>query len=204
MAHIFFEKLENRRSTQSLYGGYITPYNEITAYYGISTTLYGISNPDPFPSIGYIPQWNSGYNPYMSYTPYSMWNTPFNEYTWTNPFSNFLGGIGNFFSPFLNSFRGFFGWQPSPWSVYSYPDYTYPGNIFPGDIRALYGISIDPVYPVPSYSPPNSTSWLLYGVSTPISVPGWPSDSYSPPLSPGLYMYAVGVPAGTSSAVFKI
>ena len=201
MPHIFFERLENRRSTQTLYGGYVAPYNSISAYYGVATTLYGISDPGTIPYTGYIPSWSTGYNPYtsfnpyMSYSPFSTWNTPFNQYSWTNPFSSFLGGIGSLFSPFLNSFRGLFGWQSPALPIYSYPGYTNPGTIFP-DIRALYGISVNPISPAPSYTPPSSTSWLLYGINVP--------SSYSPPQYTNLYMYGVDIPPESSQAVFKI
>ena len=214
MAHIFFERLENRRSTQSLYGGYITPYNEIATYYGVAVALYGISDPGTNPYTGFIPSWGTGYNsytsfnpymsfnpyttfnPYTSYSPFSSWNTPFSQYSWSNPFSSFLGGIGSLFSPFFNSFSGLFGWQSPTWSPYSYPGYTNPGNIFPGDIRALYGISVNPFSPTPSYTPPGSTAWLLYGINVP--------TSYSPPISTNFYAYAVGIPGECTSAVFKI
>ena len=167
MAHIFFEKLENRRSTQSLYSGYTPPYNEITAYYGVAVALYGISNPNPFPSTDYAPLWNlGGYYPYYN-PPISGWNKPFNQNTWTNPLSSLFGGISNLFSPFLNNFSGLYGWQsPITWPSYSYPGYN-PGNIFPNDMRPVYGISVDPNSSPTFYTPPLSPQWLLYGVSLP-------------------------------------
>ena len=195
MAHIFFERLENRRSTQSLYGGYTTPYNEIATYYGVAVALYGISNPNPYPSINYTPQWNLGgyypyYNPTTFYSPFSGWNMPFNQYSWTNPFSSLFGGISNIFSPFLNNFRGIFGWQSPTWPIYSYPGYTNPGSIFPGEIRALYAAPT-------SYTPPDySNPWLLYGIGIP--------SSYSTPSSGNFYAYAVGLPIETSRDGFKI
>lgn len=218
MPHIFFEKLENRRSTQSLYGGYTTPSNDFVGLYGAASAPYGISIPNPL-STGFIPSWSTGYNPYTSFNPYqsynpfsswntpfnqsytnpfSSWNTPFNQYSYTNPFPSFLGGIGSLFSPFLNNFRGLFGWPSPTLPINSYPGYTNPGNIFPGDIRALYGISVNPIPPTPytSYTPPDSGGWLLYGINLP--------TSYAPPTSTNLYLYGVDIPPGNSSAVFKI
>lgn len=152
--HIFFERLENRRSTQSLYAGY-TPSTSLGRLY------YGVSYPDTtpisypsYPSTGYFPSWGSNYNsfpaysPYPVYNPYSIWSNQFYQYPslWMNPFPNFFGGIGSFFSPFRNMFQGFFDWptsyrQLSPWTpiitppvytpqVFEPPSYTNPGGIF--------------------------------------------------------------------------
>jgi len=101
-------------------------------------------------------------------------------------------------TPFLNNFRGLFGWQSPTLPINSYPGYTNPGNIFPGDIRALYGISVNPISPPPytSYTPPDSGGWLLYGINLP--------TSYAPPTSTNLYMYGVDTPPANSQAVFKI
>jgi len=146
MAHVFFERLENRKSTQA-----ILPSLDIIAIYsaqipnpwgtGISfpttpTLLYGI-NPSPggyYPSNpivyygispspgGYYP-WSGGYygglfgGGYSPFSPYSSW------------------GFGNIFSPFMNFFGGLFGGGLFGGGFYPWGyNPTFP------DIRLLYGV----------------------------------------------------------------
>ena len=166
MAHIFFEKLEGRRNTQSIFSGYTIPDNTFQAYYGVAVALYGISDP-ALPTTGdYFPSWASwrgsgwGYNPYTPYIPYfppyPSWNTSFYNYNpynyymnpWGNPFSGLFGGFGNFFSPLWNSVRG----------LLSRPSYSLPYNL---------------AKPISYTSSPYSTIWngqepiLMYAVSIP-------------------------------------
>lgn len=162
MAHIFFEKLEERRSTQSFfpspgtlgsytswsapvaeyavsvptYGGY-SPYNPISnpAYvYGISIPggNYPVSNAFPFYGG------NIGYMPWGG----SSWGLfgsmyPYGGYS---PFSPLGGGsfwgFGGMFSPIFGLFGGLFGMNPySPWG--NNPNY----NVLYG-VQPVYGVQI--------------------------------------------------------------
>ncbi|MGA1875963.1 MAG: hypothetical protein ACMUIA_10180 [bacterium] len=178
MPHIFFERLENRRSTQSLYGGYspsgsggvlyygvLPPSNDTQTRYGIPVTYYGLGNPypSPFPSQGSLfPSWGSGWG-FYPYMPYNPWSNPFsfrsNPFiSWSNPFSALWGGIGSIFSPFRNLFGGFYRWQKPTSPIF-------PGDNFPGEIHLLYGIPANPpTLPTGSYSPPDTTAILPFPV----------------------------------------
>lgn len=127
MAHIFFERLETRRSTQSLYGGwggYSAPNQYMQGYYGIST--YYPDYTTPYPSSYYPSYYPSG-GYYPSYNPYPNWYNPYPS-SWMNPSPNFWGGMGNWFSPIWNTFQGWFGGQPSYWgpSQWQQPQYWGP------------------------------------------------------------------------------
>lgn len=169
MAHIFFERLEKRQSTQTLYpltGGntaiaiYSAPLPDSgwgsIGYYNPLTPqlLYGISPPSTYPSGGYFP-WSSGLFGMSGYSPYS----PFSS--WTNPFFSYNSwnswGSGGSFSPIWNYLGGLFGGS-FPWSWGGSWGGSYPGI---PDIRLLYGI------PSPIQPPTNITTF--YGVGTPIS-----------------------------------
>ncbi|MEW6381295.1 MAG: hypothetical protein AB1611_17055 [bacterium] len=202
MAHIFFERLENRQSTQSLYAGYGIPATTPRLYYGIQTTdtatYYGVGvqttsqyNPLLYPSFGSYPWggWSSwgygyGYNPYgfgsySLFNPIALWNNPFTPYAspWANPFSNLWGGISNLFSPLWNIFGGLFGWQSSPWSGYP----VSPGSYTP-----------DPGGAVAIYAAPISGPIALYAIDLPST-----STSYSPPGSTVWALYGISQPVSS-------
>lgn len=118
MAHVFFEKLENRKSTQVLWAGYSAPSNYYSAYYGNPTTinqdyysyLSAINTYNAAPLLYYkdyfpwdMPNYASGY--YHPYIPYPYWYNTFSSY----PQCNFLSETGNLFSPVWNLFQGWFG-----------------------------------------------------------------------------------------------
>ena len=171
MAHIFFEQLENRRTTQSLYTGYTIRDHEFHPDYGVFYPLPEESTPiyEPISPIGYYIR-GPVYNPIRPYNPYSpIWNDPLGSYSvpWIDT-SNIFGGIGGFIFPFWNNFRTIFRWEPTPIKdlLPKYPD---PENITP-IYQPMYGISFDPISPTiefTSYSPPNSNIQFLYGVDTP-------------------------------------
>ena len=161
MAHIFFERLEKRQSTQTLlpswggdtliqpvygiqvpgdtgWGNIGYPSNPI----GGNVLLYGISPPySPYtPPTGGLFPWTGGlfgmFGGYSSYTPYSQWTTPFNNYNNWNSW-----GSGGFFSPIWDFMGGLFG-GGFPWT------WRNTNPVVP-DFRVLYGIFPDPVQPNP-------------------------------------------------------
>ncbi|MGA1864875.1 MAG: hypothetical protein ACMUHX_07420 [bacterium] len=169
MAHIFFERLEKRRSTQSLVPAF-WGNNSIQPVYGVQIAPdtntqqffpeYGISlpnSPTTYFTGGYFP-WGGGLfgmSGYSSpYNPFSSWTTPSYSYS---PWNSW--GQGSFFSPIRDFFGGLFGGQ-FPWSWQN----NYPG--FP-DNRLLYGISPQPLYgiSVPTTTIPDIVTY--YGVSIP-------------------------------------
>ena len=188
MPHIFFENLESRRSTQTLYGGYspsgssgvlyygiLPPSNNIQPLYGAPVTYYGISDPYPSPS-SLFPSWGSGwgFNPYMPYNTWSSpwsssWSSPWSNSwsnpwdSWSNPFSGFWGGIANIFSPLQNIFGGFWGGGFYGWQQPTSP--LFPGGTFPGEIRPVYGIPANPTLPTGSYSPSVPSAIAIYSVN---------------------------------------
>ena len=114
MAHIFFEKLEKRQSTQTFFPsiGSSSPFQTL---YGVSVPVdtgwsniwsnpttstpvlvYGIAVSPPYsnPAGSYFP-WTSPFNTNSFlpsyYSPYSFWSNPFNQNTAWSPFSNFWG-----------------------------------------------------------------------------------------------------------------
>ena len=116
MAHVFFEKLENRKSTQVLWAGYSAPSNYYSAYYGHPTII----NQDYYPYLSAINAYNAA--PVLNYRNYFPWNSPYypseyfhpyNSYPyWYNTFNSYPQwnfGIGNWFSPVWNMFQGLFG-----------------------------------------------------------------------------------------------
>lgn len=190
MAHIFFEQLENRRSTQSLYAGYTISDQKSLPDYGVfypypeeSTPIY-----NPISPVNYFPR-DSVYNPIGFSNPYSsIWNDPLGSYStpWINPL-NVFGGIGNFIFPFWNNFRTVFRWKPTPLP----PEYPDPEPIF----RPMYGI-IDPIStivepdPEPIFRP-------MYGITNPISTI---FTSYSPPSSRAVFLYGINPPNEPSTS----
>jgi hypothetical protein len=170
MAHIFFERLEKRQSTQSfappfirnisiqpVYGVQIAPDTNTQQFfpeYGISIP----SSPYTYPIGGYSP-WGGGLfgmSGYSPYNPFSSWTSPSSNYS---PWSSW--GSGSFFTPIWDFLGGFFGGQ-SPWSWRN----NYPG--FP-DYRVLYGISPtpQPYYGVSIPTRPISDIVTYYGMSIP-------------------------------------
>ena len=159
MSHIFFERLETRRSTQSLYGGwgYSAPNPYIQGYYGV-----GINPYEGYPPIGGYPNSISSYPPYYpsggyypSYNPYPNWYNPYPS-SWMSPFPNLWGGMGSWFSPVWNMFQGWFGGQPSYWgpSQWQQPQYWGPSQWF--------------TYPYPNtYSPPQPSTYYAYAIGIP-------------------------------------
>jgi hypothetical protein len=221
MAHIFFEKLENRRSTQSLYSGYSTPGSTVQALYAAPTnqvaTFYGVMQPStsltPSPSTGSFPWagwgygyasgYGYGYNPSgfggsNLFNPLTLWNNPLSPYpyssSWSSPFSNLWSGASNFLSPVWNILGGLFGLQSSPWIAYPGYPATYPGRITP-----LYAAPVSqpqPYYGVSYYGVSQPTVQLYYGVN----LPPTPSTSYSPPSSTVWAIY--GISASQSAPSF--
>ncbi|MEW5801524.1 MAG: hypothetical protein AB1847_05390 [bacterium] len=223
MAHIFFEKLENRRSTQSLYSGYSgysTPDSEFRLYYGAPTPIselkkyyefplpyeYNRISPTSWYPWGGWGGYGYGYNPYGfgSYSPYNtlpFWNNPITSYTspWSSPITNLWGSVNSFLSPLWNILGGFFG---------SYPWGTYPGNsgnTSPGQIVPLYAAQVpSPTtyygvnIPTPKtiYSPPTTAFGPLYG----ISAPTLPDTSYTPPGSTVWALYGISLPTTSSTS----
>jgi hypothetical protein len=183
MPHIFFEKLENRRSTQALYGGF-SPYsvaeyavqlpsNSVqaiysapVALYAAPVTYYGINYPDPsYPSFdpGSFFPWNSGWgggwNPTGPYQPYSPWGGPFNSYMpWGGPFNSWNNPFNSYpGSPWGNGFSNFWGGIGNLFSPFTNFFGGYSGwqpSPYPGDVRLLYGVS--PISPFPDYTGPGN------------------------------------------------
>lgn len=148
MAHIFFERLEKRHSTQILFptsGG----TNSIQPVYGIQIpdtpwwggttgytpgpiTFYGISY--PYGGItGGISPWTGGLFGMYGYSPFNNYFQRTNPFSSYNPWTSWGSGI---FSPVWSFFGGLFG-GGLPWSW---------GNNFP-DFRLLYGIFPNPTPP---------------------------------------------------------
>ena len=180
MAHIFFEKLENRRSTQSLYGWnnifdsmwkpeYKPPATQFTAYYGtqIPTT--------PANASSWGASWNNG-----SSIPSILNNSvPSNSSSssWIGLPSTPQVSASKFLTPVYNFLGGLFGLQSSPWAVYpGYPRGTSPGQVVPlyaaqvPGPTTYYGVNLPSTPstytpPSTSYSPPSSPMWALYGIS---------------------------------------
>jgi hypothetical protein len=173
MAHIFFERLEKRQSTQTLFSGiggntaiaiYAAPLPDSYGWGSIGYNpltpqlLYGISPPTTNPTGGYFPWGGGGLFGMYGYSPYSSYSS------WTNPFGGYSPwnswGSGGFFSPIWNYLGGLFGGS-FPWSG---------GGNYPGvpDIRLLYGI------PSPIQSPTNITTF--YGITTP-AIPSLPPNN---------------------------
>ena len=142
MAHIFFEKLERRQSTQSLYG---------MSYF-----------PELLP-----PQVNQyQYRPF-TYTPWVSWgnNTRFGVYpnSWFNPITNynpFWNGVSNFLSPIRYSQALVSGFGSSPSIIAPSPIAPLPIAPLPiaptstyippsGAITVLYGIFTPIPFPTP-------------------------------------------------------
>ncbi|MGA1844008.1 MAG: hypothetical protein ACMUIS_05545 [bacterium] len=175
MAHIFFERLEKRQSTQSLIpslgaysavrGVYMVGYEESTPPSFISY-MYGVNMPTmETPSsrnifinekgglFGYSPwsgsSWgHSGYGLFGGYGGYGGYGN------WSFPFGGFFGGF------FGGIFGGIFG-GTSPWSG---------GNNDPWYPRLLYGISPtpQPLYGVSITPSPPTTGWVsLYSLQLP-------------------------------------
>lgn len=170
MAHIFFERLEKRKSTQSLMPASFGN-NSIQPDYGVQIAPdpnpqqffpeYGISFPNPpttYPIGGYS-SWGgglfgmSGYY-YSPSNPFSSWTTPSYSYT---PWS--VWGQGRIFTPIRDFFGGLFGGK-FPWSWQN----NYPG--FP-DNRLLYGIYPQLLYgaSIPTTPTPDITTY--YGIGFP-------------------------------------
>ena len=173
MAHIFFEHLENRRSTQSLVTNYTIQDQEWHPAYGVFYPLPEESTPvyEPISPIGYYIK-SPVYNPIGPFNPYSpVWSNPLGSYSvpWNNT-SSIFGGIGGFIFPFWNNFRTIFQWDPTPIKN-PLPKYPDPEDITP-IFQPMYGISIDPILTDPiftttTYSPPSPPFELLYGINPP-------------------------------------
>jgi len=163
MPHVFFEPLERRQSTQTLFSG----FPEFVTYYGVSIgypgtgytppdtprLLYGVSPPSTDPTGGYFP-WRggilfggSGYNP---------WTNPVNSY---NPWNSWGG------SPIWDYIGGLFGGSFPSWSWRknqpSVPDFRLLYGVFPTP-QPLYGVGISP-------APPTDVI-AYYGISVPQQV----------------------------------
>ena len=182
MPHIFFEPLEKRQSTQTLFPTFgntaIAIYSAPVPEYGVGIgytppsnnyLLYGI-NP---PSIGYSP-WSGGglfgwSNPFSNYNPWSSWGS-----SWSSPWSSWGSswsspwGSGSWSSPFGGFFGGFFGGLFGGLFGGSYPGSWGGSPSFP-DIRLLYGVFPNPTPPtdiiayygvgIPSVSSFSGTLW---------------------------------------------
>ena len=197
MAHIFFEKLENRRSTQSLYSGYSTPGSTVQALYAAPTnqaptnqvaTFYGVMQPStsytPSPSTGSFPWggWGYGYASGYGYgygfnpsgfggsnlfNPLTLWNNPLSPYPYTSSWS----------SPFSNLWSGASNFLSPVWNILGglfglqpSPWIAYPGyppGTYPGQIRPLYAAPVSQPQTYYGISQPISQPQPYYGVSQP-------------------------------------
>jgi len=228
MAHIFFEKLENRRSTQSLFSGYSTPGSTVQAIYAAPTnqvaTYYGVMQPStsypPSSSTGSYPWggWGYGYgtgygtgygygygfNPYgfggyNLFNPLPLWNNPFNSY----PYSY----SSPWTSPFSNLWSGVNNLLSPVWNILgglfglqSSPWPVYPG--YPGYPGSTSPGQVLPPYgvQVPLYAAQVPSPTLLYGINLPTTTSSYtPSTSYSPPSSSVWALYGVSVSQPTTS-----
>ena len=146
MAHIFFEKLENRQSDRpkillpvgaillaaGLTQTFLSNVPDAFSYYayGFPTSNYSPSIPswDPFyyPSSGGFYPWNptswwnpsSWWNPISSWNPTSWWNpiSSWNPSSWWNPTS--WWNPSSWWNPApWNPIP----WNPAPWDAYPYP-----------------------------------------------------------------------------------
>ena len=164
MPHVFFEPLERRQSTQTLFSG----FPEFIAYYGISPgypgsgytppetprLLYGVSPQPEYPTGGFFPWWPGGA---YGGSGYNQWTNPMNNY-------NSWGSWGGF-TPIWNSLGGLFGGSFSGWSWRrnqpSVPDFRLLYGVFPTS-QPLSGAGNSPE--------PITKIIDFYGVSFPDSV----------------------------------
>lgn len=161
MAHIFFERLENRRNTQSLLqGSYYRPPTDMVLLYGIPDPgpkpLYGVPYPDPYPKLPNfqpdIPIWESPIeNPG---TLVDDWQYPNSGEIgdWSYP-NNPISKIELFPKVIIDRI---IDWNPSPdpWEPIDWPPQWEPDPII---TYPLYGIS--PIYPEPIWKP-NPRPWI--------------------------------------------
>jgi hypothetical protein len=186
MAHIFFEELENRKSTQTIFtsGGTFANWSGSTYqatppanFYGV----YGLSTPSYTPiNLGWPSQKYPINIPYAIYgiSP-SPWPLEFPD--WQNPFNP------------IDIIRPLYGINPSP--IWPIDKIDIP--------RPLYGISPSPwpiqapVWPVwqnPVY--PNDPPVLLYGIFLPSDTTSVIPDLQPPdyPIAPIVAYYGAPIP----------
>ncbi len=166
MAHIFFEKLESRRSTQSLYGGnnifdsliwkpaYSAPAIQTVGYYGTQI---------PTPAATSSP-WEASWNNGLSFPSLLNVSSPSNSSSssWTGLPSTQQVSASKLLTPVWNFLGGLFGLQPSPWSTYLAPGGTSLNPITPG---------LPPIPPT-VYIPPPQTSGAYYSINLPTTYTG--------------------------------
>jgi hypothetical protein len=156
MAHIFFERLEKRQSTQTLISSYGAIQPQSLYSFQISDTgagtpasniseahyFYGVSTPPSYsyPRLG-ISSWHGSSSGMFGYSPYSPWSNPYGGYGLWSPYNPW--GSGGFFGPLRNFFDGLFGVSIN----IGYPDFG-----------VLYGVSPIPSTPTPVF---------FYGIGLP-------------------------------------
>jgi hypothetical protein len=206
MAHIFFEKLENRRSTQSLFSGYSTSASSFnmpqaaampqwSGYYGLMPTSL-LSN-TAVPSATTVPStttvqstgsfplsgWSYPYLQGSSSPPNStsLWNNPITSSAASSSLANSSSIMGksasNFLAPLRNIFGGFF--DASSWPAYPAPVGNLPKSSATPPAQISY-------FPQP-YQPPSGQMSLYYGVSS--SLLPAPSTSWLPSRLPPVSSY---------------
>ncbi|MGA1868440.1 MAG: hypothetical protein ACMUJM_07815 [bacterium] len=153
MAHIFFEKLENRKNTQTLFW-------EISQFAGQwgSPSSFSFRNTPQYPTSRVV----AYYGVPAPWQPIEIpsWKQP--TYPW-NP---------------IDIVFPLYGVNPSPWKVIEFPDWSNPIPPIEQPVL-LYGVFPSPVNPIeipdiPSSLYPIDPVVTYYGITTPIPLTEYP------------------------------